>query len=241
MSINIDPVLKDAEKVSKRSTSFLVHHYLYKAIACSAEKHAKGKVLDIGCGYKPYQKLFNENKQVTGYTGCDVNQTSLNTVDIICDAEKIPLPDKSIDTVFCTQVIEHVFEKEALLKESYRLLTDEGKIIISGPLYWPVHGEPHDFFRFTKFGFEKLLNQSGFTVIETLENGGAWATAGQALVHSFEFSSKKTFLFRVLRFMFFRLRFIVLTNSIFRWLDKKDYNPVSTINYVVVAKKVNKS
>lgn len=237
MSVKIDPVLQDIQMVSKRNRSYLVYHYLYKAIAAAVNKYAGGKVLDIGCGYKPYRKLFADNKAVTEYTGCDVSQNSLGTVDIVYDGKQVPLPAESIDTIFCTQVIEHVFDHEQVLKDAHRLLKQNGRLILSAPLYWPVHGEPHDFYRFTGFGLAEIFGKNGFKVLETMENGGAWATAGQSLVHSFEFSSKRSVFFRGLRFLYFRMGGLWFTNTIFKWLDKKDHNPVNTINYVVVAEK----
>lgn len=231
----MDPVLTDITKIKKQNNSFLVYHYLIKALSYSIEKYAFGKVLDVGCGNKPYRSLFKNN--ITEYTGCDINQNKFNTVDIICNVLEIPLPDESFDTVLCTQVIEHVYDHKSLLKEAYRLLKKGGVIILSGPLYWPVHGEPEDFFRFTKYGFRQLLEECGFSITEVQENGGSWATAGQSLAHAYEFSTNRSFLFRVIRFLFFRLGLRWLSNTIFMWLDKKDHNPVNTLNYVIVASK----
>ena len=231
----MDPVLMDIKKNNKRDNSYIVYSYLFKALDYSIKKYGRGKVLDIGCGNKPYKSLFTNN--ISEYTGCDINQTESNSVDIICNVTDIPLPDKSIDTILCTQVIEHVFEHEKLIIEANRLLNNKGVLILSGPAYWPVHGEPNDFFRFTKFGFQQLLEKNGFTISETIENGGAWATAGQSLAHAFEFSKNKSIFFRGIRFTFYKLRLIWLTNSLFRWLDKKDHNPANPINYVIVAVK----
>lgn len=235
METKMDPVLTDIKNIKKSNSAFLVYHSLFKSLSYAIEKYAGGKVLDIGCGNKPYRSLFKEN--VTEYTGCDINQTELNSVDIICNALEIPLPDESFDTVLCTQVIEHIYDHKGLLKEAGRLLKKGGIIILSGPLYWPVHCEPHDFFRFTKYGFRKLMEECGFSISEIHENGGAWATTGQSLAHAFEFSTSRSFFFRGIRFLFFRLRLNRLSNSIFKWLDKKDHNPVNTINYVVIASK----
>lgn len=40
-----------------------------------------------------------------------------------------------------------------------------------------------------------------------------------------------------MRFAFYKMRLNRLSNRIFHYLDKKDYNPVNTMNYVVVAEK----
>jgi SAM-dependent methyltransferase len=235
MEINMDPVLIDTKRNKRRNSSFLVYHYLFKSLTYAIEKYGKGNVLDMGCGNKPYQSLFNN--KITGYTGCDINQNKLNSVDIVCNILEIPRHNESFDTVLCTQVIEHVYDHRKLLAEANRLLRKGGVMILSGPLYWPEHGVPHDFFRFTRYGFQELLEECGFSVTEVQENGGAWATAGQSLAHAFEFSSNRSLFFRGLRFLYFRCRLSWIYNSIFKWFDKKDYNPVNTINFVIVATK----
>lgn len=237
MQIKMDPVLKHTGKLSRRDVNYLVYLSLFRAISDAVRKHAKGRVLDIGCGNKPYKAFFDSNKEISTYTGCDARQNEAGTVDIICDAGQIPLANQCIDTVFCTQVIEHLPESASLLSEVFRLLAPGGKLILSGPLYWPVHGEPHDYFRFTRYGFEKVLEKAGLKMIEVHENGGIWATAGQALAHAYFHSGSKSWFFRFLRFSFFKLRIVWISNTLFGWLDKKDFNPASTINYVVVAEK----
>lgn len=230
----MDPVLTDINKIKRRDKSFLVYHYLIKSLSEAIEKYATGNVLDIGCGNKPYRHLF---KNIDSYTGCDKYQNDSNTVDILCNATAIPLEDDAFETIICTQVIEHIADNKLLLKEAHRLLRKHGILILSGPLYWPVHGEPNDYFRFTKYGFVHLLEECGFSITEIKENGGAWATAGQAFAHGLEFSSRRSVFFRAFRFIYLNLRFISISNSFFLWMDKRDFNPNNPINYVVVATK----
>ena len=240
MENRIDPVLVNAEQINRKHRAYIVHQLLLQSLATAVKKYARGRVLDIGCGNKPYQSLFTQHTAVTSYTGCDMHQTALNTVDIVCAAEAIPLDDQSIDTVFCTQVVEHSFTYKKILAEAHRLLVPDGTLILSAPLYWPVHGEPHDFFRFTKFGLEKILAEAGFEVLEIRENGGHWAVAGQSLIHAVDFSRRRSVFLRLLRFLFFRAGFLQLTNRIFSRLDAKDPGDMNTLNYVVIAKKSNK-
>jgi SAM-dependent methyltransferase len=157
----------------------------------------------------------------------------LQKVDIICPATAIPLADNSFDTVLCTQTIEHVYDHQKLLAEAFRLLKPGGYLILSGPFYWPLHEEPHDFFRFTRYGFEELLRSTGFSVQSVEENGGSWSLAGQALVHALCYSK----LWPV-QFLFNKLRLYILFNLIFGALEAIDHNPISTTNYVVVAQKL---
>jgi SAM-dependent methyltransferase len=91
---------------------YLVHRSLMAALQ-HASQYARGRLLDIGCGNKPYEPIFAP--RITAYVGCDVEQSSLRKVDILCSAHRIPVPDASFDTVLSTQTIEHVPEPAAVL------------------------------------------------------------------------------------------------------------------------------
>ena len=230
------PRFIDYTAIGRRNSYYLVYKPLIKALEYAVNKYAEGDVLDIGCGNKPYRKMFDG--RINKYVGCDIIQSSLEKVDVLCPANEIPLPGESFNTVFSTQTIEHVADHQGLVNEAYRLLNKDGFFIVSGPLYWPLHEEPYDYFRFTKYGFEYVLKKAGFNVVEYLPNGGAWATMGQAIIHSFSFSNPANGWFiKFIKKAFFKLRFQVLINIFFHWLDRKDYNPVNTMNYVIVAQK----
>jgi SAM-dependent methyltransferase len=128
------------------------------------------KVLDIGCGQKPYHDLFR-NAQHWGMDHGIVDTSP----DFVGDALLLPIRDQSVDIVFATQVIEHVTQPHVMIRECKRILRPNGFLILSGPFFWPLHEEPHDFFRFTKYGFEQLLRDAGFSEWEIREDGGDWA------------------------------------------------------------------
>jgi SAM-dependent methyltransferase len=225
----------DYRAISSGNNYYLVYKNLFRDLEKSVKTYAKGRVLDIGCGNKPYLEMFAG--KITEYIGCDIVQSSEKKVDVLCEATNIPLPDQGFDTVFSTQTLEHVAEHQKLLDEAYRLLKPGGHIIISAPLYWHLHEEPYDFFRFTKYGFEHIFNKAGFKTVEILSNGGVWATTGQVIIHAMTLKNqgkKSPWYIRFVKKTFITLRFHRLTNWFFSWLDKKDLNPVNTMNYVVV-------
>ena len=228
------PRLNDTH-LTKSNRNYLHYLSLHKDIKTAIANYASGKTLDIGCGNKPYEKDFME--KTNEYIGCDIVQSSQQKVDVICDATNVPLPSAECDTVFSIQTIEHIAEHQKMLNEANRLLKNGGRLIISGPLYWPLHEEPYDYFRFTKYGFTYILNKAGFTIEMIIENGGSWATSGQSVIHSFMNSTSRHPFPRLLRFIYFRLGFLKIHNSIFAWLDKVDHNTAMPINYIVVAKK----
>ena len=188
----------------------------------AVSKYATGNLLDIGCGNKPYKKLFASAEK---YVGCDIAQSSERSVDVICDATNIALQSETFETVFSTQTIEHVEEPKLLCGEAFRLLKSNGYFIVSGPMYWHLHEEPFDFFRFTKHGFRHLLETVGFEVVEIHSNGGKWAMLGLVLIHTLQDKLLK------------RRRILRQVNRLFAYLDKKYFNDFNTSNYVAVARK----
>lgn len=221
--------------IKKTDTYYLHYKYLHQHLQQAILQYASGTMLDIGCGNKPYEKMFNG--RISKYTGCDIIQSNLNKVDILCEADKIPVEDASFDTVFSTQTIEHVANHQGLVNEAYRSLKPGGYFIVAGPLTWPLHEEPYDFFRFTKHGFRHILEKAGFQVVEINSNGGIWVTAATSFIHALSLTSSKNIFIRAVRFAFFKLRVSWLVNSLFGWLEKIDSNTRNTLNYVVVAKK----
>ncbi len=155
---------------------YLAHRYLWPnlewATKTSLERIGSDapKVVDIGCGHKPYRDLFPAAR----YLGVD-RGTIDSSPDIVGDGMCLPLQDQSVDIVFATQVIEHVTDPHRMVRECKRILRPDGYLILSGPFYWPLHEEPHDFFRFTKYGFEHLLKDAGFLEWQIREDGGDWA------------------------------------------------------------------
>ena len=197
----------------------------YRSLFDDLEKasiHARGMLLDLGCGNKPFEKMFNG--RIDGYVGCDVVQSSESRVDVICQATQLSFNNESCGTVLITQVIEHVADHQAMLHEAFRVLQGNGVLLLSGPMCWPLHEEPYDFFRFTEHGFRFLLERTGFVDIELVNNGGKWALCGQVLIHT------------ISNTRLHRGPLIRVINHLFAYLDTYPTRS-DTLNYVVVARK----
>jgi SAM-dependent methyltransferase len=68
------------------------------------------------------------------------------------------------DLVLLTQVLEHIPEPQVVLAEAHRVLTPGGELWLSAPLFYEEHETPHDFYRYTQYGLQHLLQSAGFTV-----------------------------------------------------------------------------
>ena len=149
-----------------------------------AEKYIKGRLIDIGCGSKPYEDLINS--YVTEHVGVDQKNTLhiQRNIDIFSSAYQIPIEENAFDSAICTAVLEHLEEPELALRECYRVLKPEGIAIYSVPFIWHLHEEPRDFYRFSKYGLKYLFEKVGFEVIELNALSGFWVTFGQLLVYN---------------------------------------------------------
>lgn len=224
--------------VKKNRADYIVLYFLIRDLKHAISKYSAGKILDVGCGNKPYESLFHTSKE--NYIGCDVVQSSDNKVDVLCLATDIDAADQSFDTVFSTQVMEHVDNSDLMMKECNRVLKPNGIFILSVPLCWELHEEPYDFFRFTKYGLQELCKRNHFEILELIPNGGKWAAIFQMNINMIYSTFKKKNLFvKGLKFLFLHLYFTAFLNRIAIKIDNKFYDPLLTLNYVLVARKMD--
>jgi SAM-dependent methyltransferase len=162
----------------------LVYHLHDSALEASIKRHARGRLIDIGCGPKPYAKLLAP--YVSEHVGLDHGGTlhPKSQVDLWGTAYEIPAPDASFDSALCTAVLEHLEEPEAALRECHRVLRSGGVAIYTVPFIWHLHEEPRDFYRFSKHGLRYLFEKVGFEVLELEALSGFWATFGTLLSYN---------------------------------------------------------
>lgn len=196
----------------------------------------KGKLLDFGCGRKPYENLFS----VQEYIGMDMESTGHehkhSKIDVFYNGRIIPFEQETFDSVFCSEVFEHVFNLDEVLQEINRVMKKGGQILITVPFCWNEHEIPYDFARYSSFGIKYILENSGFEVIKSKKSGNfarviwqLWAVYFYAL---FNTNSK------MLNY-FLRMLFIVPVNvSGLILLNLFPKNKSLYFNNIVLAKKV---
>ena len=100
-------------------------------------------VLDAGCGQGKALKPLHERFQPARMIGVDVDAHALETARreaarhglkpefIEADCARIPLPDVSVDLVFCHQTLHHLVRQEETLAEFHRLLKPGGVLLLA--------------------------------------------------------------------------------------------------------------
>ena len=140
-----------------------------------------GAVLDVGCGKKPYEKMFS---QATHYYGVELPsyRGDYRHIDWYADGYHLPFRKDTFDTIILQQVLEHVEEPSVLLNELARVIKPGGRIIISTPQTWGIHEAPRDYYRYTHFGLRYLCQKAGLAVEEEIKTNGSIVTLIQRAI-----------------------------------------------------------
>ncbi len=144
---------------------------------------AHGRLLDVGCGDKPYEAWFRP--YVHSYTGIEQASTFGVTAaggrggpDVVYGGGRMPFRDQSFDTVLSVQVLEHTPDPQGLVREMARVLAPDGTLILTAPFQFRLHEEPYDFFRYSPHGLRTLCAAAGLEIVETHAQGGLWSVVG---------------------------------------------------------------
>jgi SAM-dependent methyltransferase len=124
-----------------------------------------GRLLDVGCGTKPYENICNVDEYI-GLEIDDEGNRQHNYADVFYDGRTIPFEDKEFDSILSNQVFEHVFNPNEFLREINRVAKIDGLFLITVPFVWDEHEQPHDYARYSSFGLKYILDENGFEIIQ---------------------------------------------------------------------------
>jgi SAM-dependent methyltransferase len=133
------------------------------------------RVLDAGAGASKYRPFFQhcryETQDFCQYEGALVQY--LQPIDHVCEITKLPVADATFDVILCTEVIEHVVDPMAVLREFARVLKPGGQLWITAPLLSYLHMEPYHYYGgFTHHWYRHWLPATGFAVRSITPVGG---------------------------------------------------------------------
>lgn len=130
-------------------------------------------VLDIGGSQLPVKNRVR-SWSVKDYKILDIAEPHevKQKPDLIADIQSysdITSLNKSFDLAFCLEVAEYWHNPLAALVNIHYLLKDNGILYISFPFIYPHHRpDGLDYLRYTKWGCQKLLKESGFEILEEI-------------------------------------------------------------------------
>jgi SAM-dependent methyltransferase len=180
---------------------YIAREGLYYAIK-EKSKEMSGNLLDIGCGNKPYEHLFNNT---TSYKGLEITSTvhKSTKADFFYDGNIFPFNNEVFESILMNQVFEHVFNPEQFLKEVFRILKPGGKILISVPFIWDEHEQPYDYARYSSFGLTSIFQKTGFVVESLIKTSPNFGTIFQLInCYIYKATYRLPFLLRIFIVLF---------------------------------------
>ena len=140
-----------SQQTSEQSLKFIFDQEIDPAFAKRAEyiitklqQNGSKSILDVGCGRGYYIKLLSLLKFPKKIVGVDIKTSYLSKAREITKHDKrvsvqqasiyeLPFKNNSFDAVICSEILEHLDNEAAALKEIYRILRPQGVFLISVP------------------------------------------------------------------------------------------------------------
>ncbi len=147
------------------------------------------RVLDVGCGPKPYYPFFAD--RASEYVGVDVVENP--AAELRGSVEDLPVADASFDLVLCTQVLEHSDDPAQAVRELRRVTAPGGRVLASTHGTQVYHPSPQDYWRWTHAGLTRLFEeQAEWQSVEVSPGAGTATTLAMLLGTYVEIALRRT-------------------------------------------------
>jgi SAM-dependent methyltransferase len=199
----------------------------------ASEAHSGDRVLDAGAGEGRHDRFFANVRYVGVDLGIGDKSWNYRGLDALADLTALPFLNASFSACINIVTLEHVREPQRVICEIARALVPGGRLLLIVPHEWEVHQQPHDFFRYTRYGVEHLLRHAGFTTIVIEPMGGYFRLMARRLLNGLQFVSGG------LRSILFlpAVLCVVLLALILPFFDFLDKDRDFTLGYVCTAVK----
>jgi len=127
-------MIKNIESHESQFNSLFVGSYK-KDLRNKVLRNVKGKlILDVGCGEGMYMKEIKD-REVHGvdFDKCVLKKAKRFGKVKFADIHKIPFNSNKFDTVYCSEVLEHVNNPKRVVEEALRVCKKGGVVIFAVP------------------------------------------------------------------------------------------------------------
>jgi SAM-dependent methyltransferase len=214
--------------------NWLANHKIVAALE-RARPHARGRLLDVGCGSMPFAGVFEGH--VDRYLGVDpvrAARAGAAPPAALARGEALPFRAGSFDTVLGISMLNRFSEPLRMLQESHRVLKPGGTLILEFEQMAPVYEPPHDYWRFTRYGAAWLLDRAGFETLDVIPIGGLMARVGLSMIGGLNRLNRGPL--RVLTELPVRLLYVVI-QIVFELLDRVFLSPGEVLAHLVVTRR----
>lgn len=159
-------------------------------------------------------------------------------VDVVIGAgERWPVQRDGFDVALCTQVVEHVNDASATLREIACALSPGGTLVLTVPFTYNEHDRGHDYRRLTRQGARMLVESQGLEVVRVNGQGGVGSSMGVLLLNWLELrlTSSGAGVCALLALFPFWLTFCAAVNAACLMLDRLDNTEAFYGNVIVLA------
>jgi SAM-dependent methyltransferase len=159
---------------------------LFEALA----RHARGNVLDVG-GFDFFVTARERGIPFERWTTLEPSAERAPAIDdprfqvVRGDGQRMRFADASFDTALAIQVLEHVSDPHAVLREMARVLSPGGCAILLVPQTGTMHFAPQWYGNFSRYWIEDALATAGLEVLEIRPLGGFWSSTASRLGYFF--------------------------------------------------------
>ena len=120
-----------------------------------------GLILDVGAGRGDFAEALRNRRSIA------LDIYPYPEVDIVSDLTHInPFRRASFEAVLLLNVLEHVFDTNALLANLSRVLKPGGTLLVAIPFMVKMHQVPVDYVRYTEFALMRLGEAHGLSIDE---------------------------------------------------------------------------
>jgi SAM-dependent methyltransferase len=178
------------------SSTWVIRNALARWLQAQAAELRSGpkvRILDVGCGVKPYYPWFAD--VASEYVGLDVVDNPV--AELLGSVEALPVDDERFDVILCTQVLEHCNDPAQAVRELRRVTRPGGRVLASTHGVQVYHPSPVDYWRWTHEGLHRLFSTSAEWGSITVEPAAGTASGLAMLLATFvEISLRRTLLAR---------------------------------------------